>query len=214
MPLSAAWWQTPLGRALLAAEARVAGRGARRCFRLGIPAGRRLGHARGLLAGCRTRRQSVVAAAACSGRRRHHCPTLALTRHQRLRRCGAAAAHARIRGRPLRGGARGGPRAGGRGAAARAGVSAPGACGACARAGVGAASRRACAACSPSGCCASGSVLLGYEVVAHAALPVLQSVEPRPVDGRGHRPDAARGPHLSAARRAPICSRPASASTP
>ena len=99
-------------------------RGARRRFRLGIPASWRVGQ---------LARSTVVLPHPPSdsrGRERvprwggHNCPTVAITHHQRLRRRRSITAHTGIRGGPVRHRSRGRSRPRWRGAVARAGISA------------------------------------------------------------------------------------------
>ena len=62
-----AFWQLPLGRALLTAEAQLLGEALEDVFGWEFLQVGAWGEDRELLAGCRTRRQSVVAPSACSG---------------------------------------------------------------------------------------------------------------------------------------------------
>ena len=102
---------------------RAARGGARGRIWLGTAADRRLGRRARAARGQPHAPPEPDRGRALSGGRGHHRATLAAAGDERLHRCGAAAAHARIRARSVRHPARSGPRAGGRRAAAGLGFS-------------------------------------------------------------------------------------------
>ena len=120
---------------------------------------------RRLLSGCRTRRHAVIAHDRTGSRRcRHRRAALTIADRQRRGRRRRPAAHAGIRNRSLRRGARGGSRAGRRRPADRARVSVPSVSGDFAAARSAAVIRRDSNACSARGRIADWLELLGYDV--------------------------------------------------
>ena len=206
--------RAPLGRAVVAAEAQAARRSLRRCLRLGVAADRRLGRGRELLGG----KPSAPSDDGGRCRARGAAPTSSPDRRDLpvssgIGRCRAAAAQLEYRARPGRGAARGRACPGGRRPAARAGLPAlepVGPAGGASRTRLSAGSAPAAVrsvACATGWCCwASRSSRARHYLYVSPS-------EPRAI--RSNRCSACCAVACSIrCRRAPICSRRASASTP